>query len=70
WGYPCESKSSPAFKSKHPLSEDRGCFFMGIKEWGKGGISKRTLNHKGLEMIFELLQEIVAPPKALPDPIS
>ncbi|MFW1852760.1 hypothetical protein ACG9XR_19630, partial [Acinetobacter guillouiae] len=30
WGYPCESKSSPAFKSKTPRSLTRaGCFFMG-----------------------------------------
>ena len=29
WGYPCESKSSPAFKSKTPRSLTRaGCFFM------------------------------------------
>ena len=29
WGYPCESKSSPAFKSKTPRSLARaGCFFM------------------------------------------
>jgi hypothetical protein len=34
WGYPCESKSSPAFKSKTPRSLARaGCFFMrGVDE--------------------------------------
>ncbi|WP_337078514.1 hypothetical protein, partial [Acinetobacter pittii] len=29
WGYPCESKSSPAHYSKHPRSQEWGCFFMG-----------------------------------------
>ncbi|MFW1893076.1 hypothetical protein, partial [Acinetobacter geminorum] len=29
WGYPCESKSSPAHYSKHPHSYEWGCFFMG-----------------------------------------
>jgi hypothetical protein len=28
WGYPCESKSSPAHYSKHPRSNEWGCFFM------------------------------------------
>jgi|GEM_PF-1153530 len=27
WGYPCESKSSPAHYSKHPHSKEWGCFF-------------------------------------------
>ncbi|WP_259191616.1 MULTISPECIES: hypothetical protein, partial [Acinetobacter] len=27
WGYPCESKSSPAFKSKTPRSLASGVFF-------------------------------------------
>ncbi|MCU4479599.1 hypothetical protein CAT59_03910, partial [Acinetobacter pittii] len=28
WGYPCESKSSPAHYSKHPHSNEWGCFFI------------------------------------------
>ncbi|WP_286376983.1 hypothetical protein, partial [Acinetobacter sp. R933-2] len=31
WGYPCESKSSPAFKSKSPLKA-RGLFYGGRKD--------------------------------------
>ncbi|MCU4550984.1 hypothetical protein KTI61_18635, partial [Acinetobacter pittii] len=31
WGYPCESKSSPAHYSKHPHSNEWGCFFIAIK---------------------------------------
>ncbi|MEB3850260.1 hypothetical protein MSH00_15330, partial [Acinetobacter pittii] len=37
WGYPCESKSSPAHYSKHPRSNEWGCFFIGgekIYVWG------------------------------------
>jgi hypothetical protein len=28
WGFPCESKSSPAHYSKHPQLNSWGCFFM------------------------------------------
>ncbi|WP_286379876.1 hypothetical protein, partial [Acinetobacter pseudolwoffii] len=28
WGYPCESKSSPAHYSKHPQAKAWGCFFV------------------------------------------
>ncbi len=28
WGYPCESKSSPAHYSKHPHSNEWGCFLL------------------------------------------
>ena len=32
WGYPCESKSSPAFKFKHPqLEMVEGVFLLGEK---------------------------------------
>ena len=27
WGYPCESKSSPAFKSKTPSAKAEGVFY-------------------------------------------
>ncbi len=36
WGYPCESKSSPAHYSKHPRSNEWGCFFIVIKNIGGG----------------------------------
>ncbi len=40
WGYPCESKSSPAHYSKHPRSNEWGCFFY----WGN--LYPQSLNIK------------------------
>ena len=32
WGYPCESKSSPAHYSKHPLTSAGGVFLCVVKK--------------------------------------
>ncbi|WP_289388215.1 hypothetical protein, partial [Acinetobacter nosocomialis] len=39
WGYPCESKSSPAHYSKHPHSKEWGCFFCLSDDYFKNNIN-------------------------------
>jgi len=51
WGFPCESKSSPAHYSKHPLSNDRGCFFMA----GKKKTVENNENRAGFRLKTQLL---------------
>ncbi|MDQ8936158.1 hypothetical protein, partial [Acinetobacter rudis] len=46
WGYPCESKSSPAHYSKIPQLKRWGIFFIGkniMKKYNKKIISQITL---------------------------
>ncbi|MDH0668452.1 hypothetical protein, partial [Acinetobacter junii] len=51
WRLPCESKSSPAFKSKHPLRISRGGVFYCKKENLKA-IYK-------ISIVFSLLQFMI-----------
>ncbi|MFW1649164.1 hypothetical protein, partial [Acinetobacter nosocomialis] len=41
WGYPCESKSSPAHYSKHPHSKEWGCFLL--REINRKHITKNQI---------------------------
>ncbi|MFH3549986.1 hypothetical protein WDA76_02580, partial [Acinetobacter nosocomialis] len=46
WGYPCESKSSPAHYSKHPnLKRGRGVFIARNKKILENSVPKKTNLH-------------------------
>ncbi len=57
WGYPCESKSSPAHYSKHPRSNEWGCFFIVIKNICAGNKYKIvSYELKSLNLIEKTIQ--------------
>ena len=52
WGYPCESKSSPAFKSKTPSVTRQRVFFI-VR--GKGYSTLQAAAENGYLQIVQLL---------------
>ena len=52
WGYPCESKSSPAHYSKHPLTRAGGVFLCREKkEKGKNKQKSRRIKQENEKII-------------------
>ena len=52
WGYPCESKSSPAHYSKHPQAKAWGCFFV------RGIYSKIKYSKNKVEIVEDVKEAI------------